>query len=334
MGSSDMRDGVVLVENPTDEEFREVRKTLITGTDVGVLMGLSSFNSRYGLALEKRGRVPPKEENEAMWLGKVSEPNILRAFERKMNRSPRPNRSIYINRDRTWMGATPDAFLFDPEEGLEAKLVGLGGAYDWGEPGTEEVPLAYWAQCMWYMAVTGLDVWWLIAQIGTKTQIHPIHRDNAMITRMIEAADEFRSRFLLADELPEPTGDDLDTLAKQFPVSTEGIIEETPEIRALAEALAEAKSKKAAVDAAVADARAKLEAVIQDKERIKGSNFTISWKSSKEKKVVDWEEVVVDAIEKLPQKYSTKVQKLVLARTRTVPGPRFFRTSGPLFKDE
>lgn len=329
-----MKDGVVLVEQPTDEEFREVRKTLITGTDIGTILGLSPFGTRYSLALEKRGLVPPRDENEAMWLGKVSEPHILEAFRRKMNRSPRPNRSIFINRDRTWMGATPDAFLSDPEEGLEAKLVGLNGARDWGEPGTEEVPMTYWTQCQWYMAVTGLEAWWLIAQIGTKTQVHPIHRDDAMIARMIEAGEEFRSRFILSDELPEPTGDDLETLTKQFPVSTEGVIEETPEIRALVEALAKARSEEAGVKAAVADARAKLEAVIGEKEKIKGSDFTISWKSGKEKKVVDWEEVVVDAIEKLPQKYSTEVQKMVFARTKTVPGSRYFRPTGPLFKDK
>ena len=333
MGSSDMKDGVVLVERPTEEEFREVRKTLITGTDIGVILGLSPFSTRYELALEKRGKVPPKEENEAMWLGKVSEPNILAAFARKMGRSPRPNRSIFVNVERPWMGATPDAFLADPEEGLEAKLVGLGGARDWGEPGTEEVPMTYWTQCQWYMAVTGLPKWWLAAQIGTKTQNHPILRDEIMIGRMIEAAEEFRNRFLLSDELPEPVGDDLETLAVQFPTSTEGTIEETAEIRALVEALAKAKAEEAGVKAAVADARAKIEVILGEKDRIKGSDFSITWKSGKEKKVVDWEEVVVDAIEKLPAKYSQEVQKMVFARTKTVPGLRYFRTSGPMFKE-
>lgn len=327
-------DAIALIEHPSEEEFRAVRKTLITGTDIGVILGLSPFSTRYELALEKRDKVPPKEENEAMWLGKVSEPNILAAFARKMGRQPKPNRTIFVNAERQWMGATPDAFLSDPEEGLEAKLVGLGGARDWGEPGTEEVPATYWVQVQWYMAVTGLEKWWLVAQIGTKTQNHPILRDDAMIGRMIEAAEEFRSRFILSDELPEPTGDDLETLAKQFPVSTEGIVEETPEIRGLVQALAEAKAKEAAVKAAVADARAKIEAVLGEKEKIKGSDFTISWKSSKEKKIVDWEEVVVDAIQKLPAKYSQEVQKMVFSRTKTVPGPRFFRTSGPLFKEE
>lgn len=327
-------DAVVLAENPTEEEFRSARKTIITGTDMGAILGLSPFQTRYGLALEKRGLVPPKDENEAMWLGRVSEPNILAAFARKMGRAPRPNRSVFVNKERPWMGGTPDAFLSDPEEGFEAKLVGLHGAHDWGEPGTEEVPMTYWTQCQWYMAVTGLKRWWLVGQIGTKTQNHPIERDDAMIGRMIEAAEEFRSRFILADGLPEPTGDDLELLTKQFPTSTEGIIEETPEIRALAEALAAAKASKAAADSAVSDARAKLEAVIGEKERIKGSDFQISWKGGKEKKVVDWEEVVVDAIEKLPAKYSQEIQKMVFARTKTLPGPRFFRTSGPLFKED
>lgn len=322
----------VLIENPSEEQFREVRRSLITGTDIGSILGMNPFGTRYGTALEKKGKIAAKEENEAMWLGKQSEPHILMAFSRKMGRRVRPNRSVFVHPEREWMGATPDAFVDEPEEGVEAKLVGLGAVRQWGESGSPEVPPSHYLQCMWYMAVTGLDRWWLVPQIGTRLQQHPIERDEKVITSLIGAAEEFRNRYVLTDELPEPGADDVERVTALYPVSTEGVVEETPEIRSLVRVLAAARLEQEIAERVVRDARAKLEAVLGEKEKLKGSDFTISWRSAKPKQVVDYEEVVVSAISKLPAKYSTEVQKLVFAHTTTRPGVRIFRTSGALFE--
>lgn len=321
----------VLIENPSEEQFREVRRSLITGTDIGTILGLNPFNTVYGLVLEKRGRIAPKEENEAMWLGKQSEPHILAAFAKKMGRRVRPNRSVFVHPEHDWLGGTPDAFVDDPEEGLEAKLVGFGSARSWGESGSSEVPPFYWAQCMWYMALTGLERWWLVPQLGTKVQQHPIERDDKVIASMIAAAQDFRSRYILDEALPEPGADDVERVSALYPTSSEGIVEETPDIRPLVESLATARVAYDAAERAVRDARAKLEAVIGEKEKLKGTDYTISWKSSKPKQVIDYEEVVVSAISKLPQKYSIEIQKLIPQHTTTKPGARIFRPMGQLF---
>lgn len=324
----------VLVENPTPEEFHATRRELITATDIGAILGLNKYKSAYAVALEKKGLLPAQEDNDAMWLGRQTEPIILAAFERKMGRKARPNRSILASAENPWMGCTPDGYTFDPEEGLEAKLVGYGNSKLWGEPGTEDVPAMYWTQCQWSMGVTGLDRWWLIGMLGTKVQVHPLERDQATIYKMQQAAKEFREKYLLTDAMPDPTSADVDTVTSLYPISTDEEIAETPEIRALAELLAEARIDKAIAEKAEKDARAKLEALMQEKAKIKGSDFSISWKQAKGKSVVDYEEVVVEAVSKLPTKYSIEIQKMIPRFTKQIPGSRIFRPTGDLFKKD
>ncbi len=324
----------VLADNPSHEQFLAIRKTKVTGSDVSTLLGLNKYNSLYGLVLEKRGLVPPKEENEAMYLGKCSEPHILEAFARRTGHKIRPNRSIFASEQHPFAAATPDGFAADDTFGIEAKLLGLHSAKEYGESGTGEVMTSHYLQVMWYMAVCRLDLWYIVAQAGTRISVHPIERDEPLIYRLIEAGKEFHARYIIGNETPDPTHQDVDTVTSLYPISTDEEIAETPEIRALAELLAEARIDKAIAEKAEKDARAKLEALMQEKAKIKGSDFSISWKQAKGKSVVDYEEVVVEAVSKLPTKYSIEIQKMIPRFTKQVPGSRIFRPTGDLFKKD
>jgi len=322
----------VLSENPSHEEFLAIRKTKVTGTDVATLLGFNKYNSLYGLVLEKRGLVPPKEETEAMWLGKVSEPHILEAFARRTGHKIRPNRSIFASEQHPFAAATPDGFAADDTFGIEAKLIGLNSAKEYGESGTAEVMTSHFLQVQWYMAVCRLDLWYIVAQAGTRISVHPIERDQALIYRLLEAGQEFYDKYIVGTETPEPGADDVDTVSSLYPFSTDDEIPETDEIRALAMSLAEARLAKSVAITDEKAARARLEALMKDKGKIKGSDFTISWKKSKDSTSIDYEEVVVEAIAKLPSKYSIEIQKMIPKYTKQTPGSRVFRPTGELFK--
>jgi putative phage-type endonuclease len=325
---------LVLCGNPTETEFRDVRRALLTATDIGVVLGLSPWKTRYSLALEKKGLVAPAETSDAMWLGTQSEPIIIESFRRKMGRRVEPNRSILCHPVQTWAGCTPDGWTFDPFEGLEAKLAGLHSARDWGEPGTAEVPPLYFSQVQWSMYVTGLTRWHLVAQIGTKIQIHPIDRDDAIIEGMVNAGREFRERYLLTNELPDPGADDVDAVTRMYPTSTDRVLDATEELRALAVEFAAGREQKGLGEAREKAARARIEAAMKEADKLVGSDFKISWRNNKPTTKVDLERAFDKALAKLPNKYAEELQKIVAECTRTVPGARVFRPTGPLFKGE
>jgi putative phage-type endonuclease len=322
----------VLAENPTEETFREVRRGIVTGTDIATILGLNPYSSLYTLALEKKGKLPPKDENDAMWIGKQLEPTILALFGRKMGRRVRPNRTIYISKEFPWAGGTPDGFTEDPLEGVEAKAVGVRSAHQWGESGGDEVPVHYWIQAQWYAGVCGGLPWNLVALIGTQGQVHPIPFDAEVFGRMIEAGRDFREKYMLTDDLPEPGADDIEAVAKVFPRSQEAELMATPEIQALAEALAKARIAKAEAEAGEKEIRARLMAAMGEKSRIKGSDFSLSWKNNKDSIRTDFEKALEKAYARLPQKYADELGKIVSEFTRPIPGPRVFRVSGALFK--
>ena len=323
---------VVLAETPSESEFRELRKPLITATDIGVILGLSSWKTGYSLALEKKGLVAPAETSDAMWLGIQSEPIIIEAYRRKMGRRVEPNRSILCHPVERWAGCTPDGWTFDPLEGLEAKLAGLHSASDWGEPGTAEVPPLYFSQVQWSMYVTGLTRWNLIAQLGTKIQIHPIDRDDAIIEGMVNAGREFREKYLLTNDLPEPGADDVDAVTRMYPTSTDRVLDATEELRALAVEFAAGREQKGLGEAREKAARARIEAAMKEADKLVGPDFKISWRNNKPTVRVDFEKAFDTALTKLPAKYADELQKILLEFQRTVPGPRVFRPYGALFR--
>lgn len=325
---------VPLVTNPTEEQFHAVRRDLITGTDIATVLGLNPYSTAYSLALEKKGKLPPREESDATWVGKQLEPTILALFSRKMNRKVRPNRTIYAHPDHLWAGGTPDGFTDDdgPLEGIEAKAVGVQASFGWGEAGTEDVPVWYFTQVHWYSGICGGIPWNLIGLMGTKGQVHPIAPDADMFARLLAAGREFREKYLLTDDLPEPGAGDIETVARLFPRSQEAEMMETAEIRVLVEAYAKARVEKAAIELAEKDAKARLMVAMGEKSSLRGDDFRISWKNNKDSVRVDLEKAFDKALTKLPAKYADELQKIVAEFTRTVPGPRVFRPYGALFR--
>ena len=64
----------------------EDRKTLITGTNLACILGLSKFGGSMSVWLEKKGKLEV-QDNEAMFSGRLFEKPILEAYS-KINEIP------------------------------------------------------------------------------------------------------------------------------------------------------------------------------------------------------------------------------------------------------
>lgn len=161
----------VLIPTASEEEWLAARRKGVTASEIAVLMGLSPYDSPYGLYHRKLGILPAGDDSDVMEKGRVLEPVIAEKFA-----ALHPEwivtgngRQLYAHRDRAWQLATPDRLVnvnpIDPAQwlkGTEGAVLECkvdGGSPDWGEPGTDEIPVHYRAQVLWQCRVMGVTRW-------------------------------------------------------------------------------------------------------------------------------------------------------------------------------
>lgn len=133
----------------------EERRRGIGGSDVAAILGMSKYKTPLQVYLEKIGEADETPDNEAMLWGRVLEPVIRQQYAERTGRAVRVPEKIIYHRDHEFMLANLDGFTDDGRV-VEIKTARFGD--DWGEPGTDQVPVPYLLQVQHYMAVTGLAV--------------------------------------------------------------------------------------------------------------------------------------------------------------------------------
>ena len=142
---------------PGSQEWHAARAEGLGGSEIAAVLGLSPFESRFSLWHRKAGLAGPVEETEQMRAGKYFEPGIAQWFADEHPELQVRHMGTWRNRERPWQIANPDrsAKGADGYEVVEIKNVhDLDG---WGKPGTDEVPVYYRAQVLWYLDVLGLS---------------------------------------------------------------------------------------------------------------------------------------------------------------------------------
>jgi putative phage-type endonuclease len=173
---------------PGSPQWHAARAHGLGGSEIAAVLGLSRFESPFSLWHRKAGRIPLQIENDEMEAGKLLEPVILQKFASKhpQYRLIAPA-GTYRPADRPWQVANPDGLLMAVGVGLDVIPTALIEAKfalypdDWGQPGTDEVPPYYVAQCRWYLDVFGLDVCYIEVFIGSCAEFrtYEIRRDDA-----------------------------------------------------------------------------------------------------------------------------------------------------------
>jgi putative phage-type endonuclease len=130
----------------------------IGGSDVGILLGLSSFVSPYALWAKKKGLIPDQETSDAMEWGHRLEPAIAQKFAEKRPGITFVNCGTWASRENSLHRANPDGLYLTPTG--ELQLLEVKTARDetfWkDEDGVLTVPPSYRAQVQWYLYVLGL----------------------------------------------------------------------------------------------------------------------------------------------------------------------------------
>lgn len=259
----------------------EDRKNYIGGSDVGVIMGVNPWKSRYTLWCEKTGIIEPEkiDDKESVWWGRETEELIAKRFCEKTGKRVQRSTMAYGIRELPFMRGHIDRLVVRENAGLECKST---DSWKFNYEDGEVPPWHYW-QCMFYMATTGRKRWYLATHQGnSKFYIITIPRDEEKIDEMLDACTEF---WKLVENGTPPEIDDsestAETLARMYPEEYAGkIINLEPQEDTLI-ALLELQSQEKELKNLKTKYQNEIKAVMGDAEKGQSSQFEVSWKSDK-----------------------------------------------------
>lgn len=182
------------------DDFLKERLTGIGGSDSAAALGVSKWRSPIELWKEKRGEAPPFEGNEFTYWGTALESAITQRYATDTGAVvTKPTAAIrYAN--LPYMIAHPDG-ITDTGRLLEVKCSATGT--DFGEPGSDQIPMEHLIQVQHNMVVVGLivaDVAVLIA--GHDYRRYEVRADPELQEMIVEGEAEFW-KCVQAGEPPE-----------------------------------------------------------------------------------------------------------------------------------
>ena len=191
----------------------------IGGSDAPAALGLSPWKTPLELWTEKTAPEPPPDTpSEYMTWGSLLEDTVA------IEAAVRLNPDLDADHVRRWPGsvirrsnimrrysqapfmtANIDRVIVHSDAILEVKTTGWR-TDDWGEPGTDQVPEQYLAQCLHYLVVTGREQCHLaVLFMGPRELgLYTINRDPEAAEALVEAEREFWEGHVLTGLPPEP----------------------------------------------------------------------------------------------------------------------------------
>lgn len=201
-------------------EWLEERRKSLGGSDMGAVLGMNRFSSPFSVWCDKTGRIPDKEENEAMRQGRDFEDYVASRFTERSGKKVRRLNAILRNDRFPHLHANIDRAVVGEESGLECKTASALSARRFSGG---EFPESYYCQCVAYLAVTGWKRWYLAALVLGKGlhiyQMTTVPDDTAPewcessiyispeeIVALTEAAERFWSEYVTRDAPPPVDG--------------------------------------------------------------------------------------------------------------------------------
>ena len=198
-----------------NHDFALLRAKSLGGSDIGAILGFSRYRSAVDVWMEKTGRVNNDADSLPLRFGSFAEEFVASEYARStgFNLVNHPEALIHPNYD--YMHGHIDRFICEKstiydESGsliakriLECKTANPFTAHEWGDLGSDQVPMTYLTQCLWYMAITGIDQSDLAVLMGNADfRIYEIHRDLELEEMIISRAKEFWEEHVLKNIAP------------------------------------------------------------------------------------------------------------------------------------
>ena len=200
------------------EEWLEHRQKSIGGSDASAILGMNIYCSPYTVWADKLGKLPQKEDNEVMRLGRDLEDYVAKRFTEETGKKVRKENNIITNPDYPFAHANVDRMVVGEDAGLECKTTSVMNLKRFKDG---EYPENYYCQCVHYLMVTGAKRWYLAVLIlGAGFKVFVIERDEEEIAALAKSEEAFWE-YVKNNTPPETdgTGSTSETLSTIYPES-------------------------------------------------------------------------------------------------------------------
>lgn len=212
----------------TREQWLELRRTGIGGSDAGAILGLNKYSTPLSVYLAKKDFASFSGNAATEW-GNILEDPVRKKAREELGIEIETVPGMFTSKENPFMNANFDGLVYiEGEKEIAGSVVsGLGGheikTSRTGEGFTsDEVPDSYYAQVQHYMAVTGISFFVLTVFIidHYSGRHYVIPRNDDFIRNLIEVETEFWNENVLANVPPAPTGNENESdLVKSLPMA-------------------------------------------------------------------------------------------------------------------
>jgi len=206
-----------------NQDFTANRTKYLGGSDIGAILGFSKYRTALDVWLEKTGRIVNKVDNLPVRFGSFAESFVASEYATQTGYDLVHSEEGVSHPTYPFMVGHIDRFVFNSSLGspvdsedlfnsdgscaathlLECKTASPFNQSDWGDLGTDEVPMSYLVQCLWYLAITNLERCDVAVLFGNSDfRIYEVYRDKELEDLIISKAAAFWNDYVQADTPP------------------------------------------------------------------------------------------------------------------------------------
>ena len=134
------------------------RRKAIGGSDAAAIVGLNDYATPYTVWADKTGRLPEKEDSEAMRQGRDLEQYVADRFTEKSGKKTRKVNAIIRNPAYPFASANIDRDIVGEDSGLECKTTSVLNLRKFKDG---DFPANYYVQAVHYLAITEYSRWYV-----------------------------------------------------------------------------------------------------------------------------------------------------------------------------
>lgn len=314
------------------EKWLVERRTAITATDAGAILGVSKYAAPIDVYLDKVGEGHQVVQTDRMEAGnRMQRPIIEWWADRKgVSVFHEPAWTFRKSEREARIGASLDAYVFGKDATatmpVDAKNIGWKSA-EWGDADTGRIPLGYAVQLVVQMYVTNAERAFLpVLFSGYDLVPYVLDRDPDLESEIVGRCAEFWTKYV-EPRIPPPV-DGSESWAKylqqKFRQTTDVMLDATPELTRAALNLHAARSQIQEYVMSAAAEENRLKEAIGEQRGIQGPGWRVTWSQNKDSEKVDWQGVAAD-LAALYETAPEEMHAIEEQHTTRKPGTRQFR---------
>ncbi len=292
-------------------EWREARRSLITGTDLPILLGLSPYRCEADLADEKLGG-DGQEATIRMRIGSALQGLIGEEYERATGKRVVQFRRMHVHPTLEWAAASLDFRVIGERRIVEAKHTSSRTRFADGIPQDVE------AQVAWQLGVTGYPVADVAVMTNDDLTVYELPADPALFADLVKVAEDFRRRL----EAGGPFARDADRIKRDYPADNGAELEADPEVSEAVRALIDTRAARKRLEDTESTLETAIKTRMADAATLRGDGWHITWKKTRDGEQTDWKSLASGLLTLVPE---TDRDAVVGIHTSVRPGFRPFR---------